>query len=120
MKIEKKVKDKDVQKNIGKVDFDVVQIDVEEVNFNDTQKEITPQVTLPYYSIQFTSEKYEDVAKKLFKNILAKHKEVRLEKLQYLYVIRLGKFKSYTQAKNIHKSLQEEFRNSIIVSVRSK
>lgn len=77
-------------------------------------------ISYPYYSIQFISSKDEGIAKKIYKEILDKYKDARLEKLEYYYVIRLGKFKGYSQAKNLYESVKNEYIDSIIVGVNSK
>lgn len=104
---------KAIPKDIKEVDFKVTQV-------NDKTLKQQEKVSFPFYSIQFTSAKNKYIAKKLFENISKKYKEVRLEKLKYFYVIRLGKFESYSEIKKIYDSLEEEYKNSIIVSIKSE
>lgn len=74
----------------------------------------------PFYSIQFISTKDENIADNYFKVISRRFIEARLEKLKYFYVIRLGKFKEYSKAMNLYVSLPMEFKDSIVVDVKSK
>ena len=78
------------------------------------------EVEYPFYSIQFISTRDVTIAVKFFKDISKKFKDTRLEKLQYFYVVRLGKFNGYAKASNLYKTLSIEFKDAIIVSIESK
>lgn len=72
------------------------------------------------YSVQFLSTLNKKFAQEKFEKLKAQNHDVRIHPYNKYHVVRLGRFKSKTEAQNVMNSFKNEYPEAIIVGFKPK